>query len=329
VPKFLRIFTDNWKLKLLAIALTLLLWVVVSAEQVTSSWIPVPLEVQVTDSGYRLIASSVPDEVQVRFTGPGRDFLDLAIRRSPLLLSVGEVDDTLDVFALEPGMVQTSNQLSAIPNDVRPRTITLRFTEIADDLVPVAVRVRNELEDEWTVVGDVTVEPSTVRLRGPVRLVQRVDTVYTDLVTISSGDSVFNRDVALDTDDLAGVRVTPDTVQVSGEVDRIIEATLEGVPISVGSGIRIQPATVAVTLQGPERAVRAVTATSLRIAVALDSIPSRLPATGLAAPLRIEGLPSRVLGRPDPAGVRILPVPQPAAAAAADTSAVEPSSSRR
>ncbi|HEX6069011.1 MAG TPA: hypothetical protein VFZ18_04290, partial [Longimicrobiaceae bacterium] len=74
----LRALTENWQLKLLALALAVLLWVVVSAEQVTSQWIPVPLQINETDPDFELVSTDIPTEVDVRFTGSGRDLVDVA-----------------------------------------------------------------------------------------------------------------------------------------------------------------------------------------------------------------------------------------------------------
>ncbi len=78
---FLIRLTRQWQLKLLAFALAMLLWVVVSGEQLQSRLLPVPLEVRVTDPAYQLIESSIPSEVDVRFVGPGREFIEMALRR--------------------------------------------------------------------------------------------------------------------------------------------------------------------------------------------------------------------------------------------------------
>ena len=46
---FLRSITENWKLKALAFALAVLVWMVITADPPTSGWFTVPLEVAVTD----------------------------------------------------------------------------------------------------------------------------------------------------------------------------------------------------------------------------------------------------------------------------------------
>lgn len=322
----LRRLAQNWKLKVLALALAVLLWVVVSADQVTSNWIPVPLEIRVQDPGYRLIESSAPSEVEVRFTGPGRDFLDLAIRRAPLLLNIDQVSDTVDAFELDPGMVQVPNQLSVNPQDVRPGRVSLRFLELEDRVVPLRVRVRNELGIDWMLVDSLRAEPGRIRIRGPARLVGRIESVATQPVTLSPGDSAFSRIIEIDTAGLAGLQLSTRTVRVSGVVDEIREVEQTNVPVSIGGGVTVRPSTVTVRLRGPEQIVRAMAPETFRVVVAIDSIPGRIPEEGIAVPVRIEGLPPGVTAAASPASVRLRPaapvVPDTIPAAAVDTSSV-------
>src|SRR5690606_39927477 len=132
-----RSLATNWKMKLLALALAVLLWVVVSAEQVTSNWIPVPLQVRVNDPEYRLIRASVPTEVEVRFSGPGRELWDLVVRRPPLVLSLNDIDSTAATFGLDADMVQLPSQFAVRPVDVRPGAVTLDFDRVDTRLAPV------------------------------------------------------------------------------------------------------------------------------------------------------------------------------------------------
>lgn len=323
----LRRLAENWKLKLLALALAVLLWVVVSADQVTSNWIPVPLDVQVADPAFRLIDGSAPREVEVRFTGPGRDFLDLAIRRSPLTLNISSVDDTVQSFELEPSMVQVPSQLSVNPQDVRPGRVSLRFLRLEDRLVPVRVRVRDQLGSEWTLVDSLRVEPTRVRVRGPLGRVDDVTSLRTEPVTLSPEDSTFSIAVPIDVTNLAGLQLSNSTVRVSGTVDRVQQVVHRDVPISFGVGITVRPTEIDVTLRGPQRVIGAMTPASYRVVVAIDSIPSELPENGAGVPVRVEGLPAGVVAEPSPRAVRLFPAPNEPEAlgttAVTDTTGVE------
>ena len=122
---FVRLITQNWQLKLLAFALAVLLWVVVSGEQVQSHSFPVALDVRVSDPRFQVIQSSVPREVDVAFVGPGREFVDLALRPPTLVLDVGDVDSTEAVYTLSPSMVQVPGQLNLAPRAVEALTAHL------------------------------------------------------------------------------------------------------------------------------------------------------------------------------------------------------------
>lgn len=299
--------TENWKLKVLAFALAVLLWVVVSSEQVTSNWIGVPLEVQVTDPNYRIASTDLPNEVEVRFTGPARDLLDLALRRPPLRLSIAEVQAQVETRVLDPRMVQLPGQVAVSAQEVRPAAVRLEFVRLEARTVPVRVRLANRAGSEWAIIDSVTVDPQTVRVRGPSDRVSQVTEVPTDTVELMPGDSVFDRLVPLNAQALQGLEVSAREVRVQARLDRVVQRTIEGVQVDVGSGILIRPEEVDVVLRGPRSAVENVSPDFFRVVVSIGEIPDRLPADGLPVPLRIDGLRPDVLASVNPASVRLYP----------------------
>ena len=303
--------TDNWKLKLLALTLAVLLWVVVSAEAVTSNWITLPVEVRATDPDYRLRPASVPSEVKVRFTGSGRDLLDVAVRRPPLILAVDRVEDTVAVLELEPGMVQVPNQLAVNAQDVQPSRVTLEFTRLESRTVPVRLRVGQGLGSEWTLVDTLRLQPSRVRISGPESRVESIESIATRPVDLAAEDSAFSLVVPLDTSGLSGVRLSASRVRVVGEVDRVGQRLVEDVPISLGPGVETRPRRVDLQLQGPRRTLRELDPQALRVFVAIDSIPARIPPEGTPVPLRVEHLPPGVRAQLEPGRVQLLPVRLP------------------
>lgn len=134
MPPTLRSLTRNWKLKLAALALAVLLWVVVSAEQVTTQWLTVPVRLAVRDSAYVVAAGPAPREVEVRFSGPGRELWELALEQPVLVLSVGEVQREIESYLLEPGMVRLPAGISAVTAlDVRPVAARVRYRRVVVD----------------------------------------------------------------------------------------------------------------------------------------------------------------------------------------------------
>lgn len=312
MPRFLTVLTRNWQLKLLAFALAVLLWIVVSAEQVTSNWMPVPLLIEVTDGSYQLRRESIPGEVRVRFVGPGREFFDLAVRRPPLLLRVDEVERAEQVFELDPRMVRLPNELDVSASDVDPAFVRLRFRRMAFREVPVRVRVAAGPGLSYTLVDSLRVSPDRIQISGPAEQIARIDAVSTVPVSVPERDASFDQLVALDTTQLGEVHPSVPRVRVVGRVERTAQRNMGPVPIAVGRGYVVRPQRVEVSVQGGRRAVETLRPEDFRVVVSIDSIPASIPPSGIQVPLRVEGLPNRVTATGvTPAAVLLYPSGEP------------------
>lgn len=329
MPAILRALTQNWKLKLLALTLAVLLWVVVSAEEVTSRWIDIPLQVRVTDPEYLLRQEGVPREVSVRFSGPRRELIDLRFRRPPLVLNILDVEDERQSVDLHARMVQLPSQLAVNVIDMQPSSIDLRFTRVETRVVPVRLRLSEPLPVGWVVVDSLALRPGRVRISGPEPQIGAIDSINTLPIALPVVDTAFSVVVPLDTTPVVGMRISARRVQLTGRLDRVLERTYANVPVSTGPGITLRPSMVDVRLRGPRSVLEGLTQGSIRVVVSIDSIPARIPPDGVAVPLRLEGVPPGVQGELTPASARLFPermildtVPVERQPPAADTLAV-------
>ncbi|HEX8210366.1 MAG TPA: hypothetical protein VF584_09260 [Longimicrobium sp.] len=132
-PFSLRRAMRNWQLKLAALALAVLLWVLVRAEQPTEQWMQVQVEPQLLDPAYTLTAPPAPHVVQVRFAGKWREIGELALEKPVLVLHVRNVGRQR-TFVLEPSMVRLPDgargHVSAL--DVRPGLVKLALQPVPD-----------------------------------------------------------------------------------------------------------------------------------------------------------------------------------------------------
>jgi hypothetical protein len=309
VPSVLRTVTSNWKLKVLAFALAVLLWIVVSAEQVTSNWVRLPLLVEVSDPDYRIGSSEIPENVEVLFTGPGRDLLRLAFSRPPLRLNLTEVEEPIQTLNLDPRMVQLPLQIAVNALEVRPATVQLELTRMETRQLPVGVRVSSELGNEWAVVDSIDVDPARITVTGPIELVRGLSAIPTEVVSLSSADTIFSRAVALDTTQLAGLELSATSVQIGGRIDRVVQRTIQGLRVDVGSGFATLPAEVDVILRGPAETVERIAPERFRVAVSIGEIPERIPPEGFNVPLRLAGSVTGVQTTLSPAVVRLFSGP--------------------
>lgn len=301
----LRAITQNWQLKVAALALAVLLWVVVSAEQVTTQWIPVPVRVAPRNPEYVVTGGPIPLEVEVRFAGPGRELWELAIDRPVLVLPLNEVDEENQVFVLDPRMVRIPNGLSVTPLDVRPSSVRVLTQRVVSRDLPVRVRIARRSQERFVVLDTPQVTPMTVRVSGPASQVTRMDAVVTEPVDLGTADSLVTTRVSLDADSLGGLQVSAGVVEVAVRVDRIVERILPSIPVEPLDGVDIVPGRVDVRVQGPSRQVRALDPSGLTVSVLVDSIPPGASSAGAAAPVRVDGLPPGITARTVPVMVRV------------------------
>lgn len=279
--------TDNWKLKLLAFLLAVLLWIVVSAEQVQVKWIRADVSLQVDEDDYEVVSGPIPQSVEVRVSGRWRELLELAWDEPRLVVPLEGVEPGRQSVPIGPSMVRIPTDLAVRAVDVRPRTIQINAASVTSREIPVSVRIGRRPERGFALVDSVRVEPRTVRVTGPTRRLRALGAVPTRAVDLADVDSAFSREVALDTAALAGLRMDRRGVTVSGTVDRIISRTLSSVPVSAPPGLVVTPRLVDVAISGAERTVREVTPADLTVEVRADSLVAPIPPTGAVAPLRV------------------------------------------
>jgi len=307
----LRGLAQNWRLKLAALALAVLLWAVVSAEQPASQWIPVRVDAVVEDPDYVLAGGADPAEVLVQFRGPGRELWRLALERPTLELRIRDVGSARS-FAVDPGMVTLRERLQVEARNVRPAVVRVPLQRLATRAVPVRVRIGERSLAHYVLSDTVRVGPSMVRLTGPEDELARIESVPTLSFEIvpDDNDSTFTRVVGLDTTGLGALSLAPRQVRVSGSVDRREERVIPA-PVWVPQGTAATPGRVEVRVLGSRRALVGLTPTTIRATIPRDSLPALIPPGGADAAIVIEGLPPGTRATAVPARVRVTPGPVP------------------
>jgi hypothetical protein len=312
--------TFNWRLKLAALGLAVLIWAAVSAEQVTSQWIPVRIDPVVRDPEFVLTGAPDPAEVRVRFSGPGRELWELALDRPTIVLPLSDIGNRR-AFALDASMLRIPAGLSVNVQDIRPAVVRVDVQRLASRVVPVRARLAARSTERYVIGDNLEVLPAEVRVTGPADRLAALEAVPTRSFEIVPDDSTFSHEVALDTEGMEGLSFSRNRVRVSGPVDVRGELQMGPVTVYVPDGLVATPAQVPVSVSGARRVLDRVLPADLRAVVPRDSLPAVVPPEGVDAPLVFDGLPPGTTGRA--ARVRVYPEgaapPTPAGGAPADS----------
>ncbi len=204
-------FSENLALKASSLLLAMALWFVVGAREPTEDLANVRFLPQL-DSALALRDPTPP----IRALVVGRPSEILKLSNTPLVIRrpiPGDAPDTLEI-PLRASDIEIPEGVEVIVREVQPRTLTLRFETTASRRV--AVRSRLQLPAQIVGLARVILEPDSVTVMGPRRVVRSFLSVATTRDTVDI-DSIA-RVVDLDT---AGLGVVVRPVQVKAIVRRI------------------------------------------------------------------------------------------------------------
>lgn len=287
----------NWTLKLSAFGLALFLWAVVQAEpterEILSS---VPVRVQVGDLGWTLAGDPEPGEVQVRFAGPARQIVELNREGASVRVPVATVTSADTVVALRRDWVVLEGGTGLVVQDIVPGSVRLRFEESRQVALPLSVRTRGTLPAGLALAAPIGLTPAVVRVRGPARVVEALDSVPLlplDLASVSASGMV---EVPVDTAGLEGLTLTPVRAQLGLRVEAAAERLLPSVPVVVegpaAAALEVDPGTLAVTIRGARGRLDAAVLDSIRVEVAASLVQDVVPGEARRVPVRVRGVPA-------------------------------------
>jgi YbbR domain-containing protein len=216
VARVIRFFTESWALKLAAVALAILMWMAVRAnEPERASYQGIPVQVDLRDPDWQLAGPPEPATVDVTVLGPTGELLTLANDLPQIVLVVEGVNDAVESHVVPIQWVQLPSGIrDARVLDVRPDTIQLRYERLVSESLPVSVRVTGSLPEGFTLARPVSTSPTLVEARGPAGRIQELDSIPLMPVDVSGLRSTTNVPTSVDTTALTGVAVSPPEVNV-------------------------------------------------------------------------------------------------------------------
>jgi YbbR domain-containing protein len=298
-----RVVERNWRLKVSALALSIFLWAVVTIQprnrQVLSA---VPVQVDVSDPAWTLVEAS-PSTVTVQLGVSSRELLqlprgsDVAVVRVPVELVTGR--DTL--IRLRPDWVILGGGPGLIVESITPPTVAIRFEPTISTALPLSLGTTNELPAELALAQPIGLNPAVIRVHGPERVVEALDSVALEPLDLSSVRESGLLRVPVDTSGLSSVTFDPAAAQVAIRLERAVEREVGGVPVLLEppAGVDpetlvVEPGTIQVRLRGVETLVTQASTNGLAAVVVASELQALGPGQQLTVPIRLRGVPHLV-----------------------------------
>ena len=206
----------HWPLKLAALALSVILWVVVALEEPATHLEDVRLQLSLAPTA--ALAQPLPP-VQALIAGPRGEFLKLGPSALVIHASIPESGPgSHHRLAISPGDVELPRNVKVSVQEVLPREVDVVLDRRAQRIVPVAVRA--EPESGYALEGPVTAQPAAVRVSGALSLLGGLDSIATEALQLKGVTGVFERTVPLDTTGHAVLQIVPPSVTLFGKTKK-------------------------------------------------------------------------------------------------------------
>jgi hypothetical protein len=205
---FKKYILENWKLKLLSVALATMLWFVVYLIGETKKEISVPVSIVNLSRNYVIMKT---DNAKVAIALNGRVSVLKDIKESDVkvLLSMSNIQEGENVFNISKSNVQIPRGVQI--GDIRPSSIKIDIDKIVEKKVKTVVK----LDKRW--IGEYEVKswsPDYVMVEGPKRIWEKKLFIETFPVNDELKQAEETVIVSLDTEGVQVSTIKPDTVKV-------------------------------------------------------------------------------------------------------------------
>lgn len=290
-------FTENKGLKLIALIITIGLFISVRAQEKVERWIDVEVEVEFPPKEAGLVLTNKPIRT-IRVSIRGRRSMVNDIKNAPSHVVKMDLSNRkrpgMSTFFFEP---EIFNFRGVEVVDIKPEAVSVRIEKLETRQLPVKIKTVGRLKDGTRFDKSPTVTPDKVEATGPASVIRSVTSLYTEEVGIDGLEvGAYNEEVPLMP--IEGLEYQQDKFSVSFKIiPRMGQRRVSGLAVSSEFGeeteAKIDPAEVSVILSGPQLSLDRMDLSVLSPKLDIENIQLAKPGKN-RVPVKIEGLPEDI-----------------------------------
>jgi len=185
-----KIFLDDWVMKLIALVITLGLWLGVTGLRTTTSRriTGVPLSLRVAND--LEVTNSPVTEVEITISGDKSKIDQINQRDLLASLDLTDVPAGDRTITITPDIVNLELPVGFKLEEIRPSIIAVELEKIIERDVPVKAETEGGLAEGYEIYASSTVPPN-VRVRGPESFIKPLDSISTEKVNVEAKQADF------------------------------------------------------------------------------------------------------------------------------------------
>lgn len=185
-----KIFLEDWATKLVALAITVALWIGVTGLSTPTTRRIAEVPLTLSYSNKTEITNSPVQAVSIVISGDRRKVNQITENNLVVSVDLSDVPPGDRVVQLGPENVSIDLPLGVKLQEIQPSRIAVRLEAVEEKEVPVKVETQGEPAEGFEVYSE-TVSPPRVRVRGPASYIRGLTSVPTDKIDIADKQSDF------------------------------------------------------------------------------------------------------------------------------------------
>ncbi len=180
-----KIFLEDWLMKLVALVITLALWLGVSGLRApkTVRLRAVALNLQIANDVE--ITNSPIQEIDIVVTGDKRKTDNLNSRDLIVSLDLSNVQPGLQSIELTPENVSVELPTGVKLEEIQPNKIAFNIESVEEREIPVKASTEGSVAEEFEIYGE-SISPPKVRVRAPSSYIKSLNFVLTEKINLDN-----------------------------------------------------------------------------------------------------------------------------------------------
>jgi YbbR domain-containing protein len=185
-----KIFLEDWTMKLVALVITLGLWLGVTGLRTPTSrrFTNVPLNLRVANE--LEITNSPVSEVELKISGDKSKIDQINQRDLSVSLDLTEVQSGYRTVQITPDNVNIELPVGFKLEEIQPTRIAVQLEKIVERDVPVKAETEGVLTEDFEIYNTI-ISPQSVRVRGPESYVRPLDSISTEKINVEARQTDF------------------------------------------------------------------------------------------------------------------------------------------
>ncbi len=186
---------SNWQYRILAVVMAVFFWYLISGQEKVEMWVDVPVEVSHLSDDYTVISGMV-SKVTVRCRATKTMLGRMDMGRLAYNLDLSGLEQGENIIVLDPKRINLPRAVQAV--EITPARLELEVDRVVSRDLSVEVVWTGAISPYYELKKK-TVEPASLRVRGPENILKKMDAVRTRPLAVD-GDRPdrFQRKAGLD-----------------------------------------------------------------------------------------------------------------------------------